>query len=73
LPGQARVKPRHFVRLGSASPSPTGAADRILSTCTDDEVRLIAAFLERGSDLLIQHAARIADLRRRRGANPQAS
>jgi DNA-binding MarR family transcriptional regulator len=43
-----------------------------LSTYTDDELRLITAFLERGSALLIQHAARIADLRRRGDANPQA-
>jgi DNA-binding MarR family transcriptional regulator len=44
-----------------------------LSTYTDDELRLITAFLERGSGLLIRHAARIADLRRRRDANPEAS
>ncbi len=41
-----------------------------LGSYTDDELRLITDFLERGSEQLIKHAARIADLRRRRDANP---
>jgi DNA-binding MarR family transcriptional regulator len=33
---------------------------------TDDELRLITAYIERGSELLLEHAARIEDMRRRR-------
>jgi DNA-binding MarR family transcriptional regulator len=41
-----------------------------LGKYSDDELRLIADFLERGSEQLIKHAARIADMRRHRDANP---
>lgn len=41
-------------------------------TYSDDELRLITSYIQRGSEQLLKHAARIEELRRRQPGGPQA-